>query len=123
MSERALSEAAMLDGLRGLRLPAEAAGGAAAELAAAAGLAATAALFAALLLRALSRRAKAARPKGLRAELAALAALPEDRRRLGLLRLLKARAPARFAAIRADLYRPGGGPDLEALEAEVDRLA
>lgn len=122
MSERALSEAAMLTSLRDIHLPATAPGGSLAELCVAVGLAALSALLVAAALRALSlRRTRPAEPS-LRARVAALESLPEAARRTALLHLLRAHAPERYATLREGLYAPGGGVALATLEAEVARL-
>ena len=123
MSDRALSEAAMLTSLRDIRLPVEAAGGMAADIAAALGLAGLAALIVAGLLRLLAQRRPRTTQTSLQDRLAALEALPEDARRVAMLHLLRAQDPARYAAIKGTLYQPGGGADLATLEAEVARLA
>ena len=123
MSDRALSEAAMLTSLRDIRLPVEAAGGMVADVAAALGLAGLAALIVAGLLRLLAQRRPRTTQTSLQDRLAALEALPEDARRVALLHLLRAQDPARYAAIKGTLYQPGGGADLATLEAEVARLA
>ncbi|MCV3274054.1 hypothetical protein [Roseobacter sinensis] len=120
MTDRALSEEAMLASLRDIQLPAEAAGGLVADLAATVGLAGLVALILAGLIRLLSRSAQ--RPQR-RDPLAESRALPEAERRVALLHLLRARAPERYAAIRGEIYAPGGGVDLATLEAEVRRHA
>ena len=122
MTGRAMSETAMLAGLRDIRLPAESAGGWPADLAAAVALSGLAALLVAGVLRLMSLQRNTPRPTGLQEEIADLAALPEEARRIALLHLLKARAPARFAELTGGLYLPGGGPDVAHLQAEVERL-
>ena len=123
MSERGMSEAAMLAGLRDIRLPAEAAGGWIADIAAAVALAALAALVVGGVLRLLSRRRPKVRPLSLARRLEAAVALPEEARRTALLHLMKEHAPERFAELRKGLYRPGEGPDPGAMEAELRRVA
>lgn len=123
MSDRALSETAMLTSLRDIRLPVDAAGGLPADVAVTVGLAALAALIIAGTLRVLSQRKKPARPVSLQTRLTGLSQMPDGERRIALLHLLRAHAPDRYAALRGDLYVPGGGIDLGALEAEVRRLA
>lgn len=122
MTETALTETAMLAGLRDIRLPAEAAGGWPADLAAAVALAGGAALLVGWFVRLLSLRQTKARPRDLQDELSDLAALPDDDRRIALLHLLKTRAPDRFTTLQEGLYRPEGGPEVARLQAEVERL-
>ncbi len=123
MTERALSEEAMLAGLRDIHLPAEAAGGPLADIAAAVALAGVAALLLSGVLRLLSHRRVREPPPDLRTELAELGSLPEEARRVALLHLLKSRAPDRFAALRGQLYRPESRLTVAALEGEVRKLA
>lgn len=122
MSDRALSEAAMLTSLRDIRLPAEAAGGIAADLAATIAIAGFAALLLAGVLRLLSLRNTAAAPETLADQLARLEEMPEADRRVALLHLLRAKAPERYRAVRGALYQPMGGVPTATLEAEVNRL-
>lgn len=121
MSETGISRETMLASLRDIRLPAEAAGGAMADIAVAIGAGALAALLVVTVLRALSRDRSASPPPRLADRLAALDGLGEEARRVALLHILKERAPERLAALRGDLYRPGGLPTA-AIEAEVARL-
>ncbi|WP_195822215.1 hypothetical protein [Roseobacter sp. MH60115] len=116
MTDRALSEEAMLASLRDIHLPAETAGGLAADIAVVIGLASLVALMLVGLARLLSLKVRAApveRP------LAGLQDLPEADRRVVLLHVLREAAPERYAAIRGAIYEPGGGVDLATLEAEV----
>ncbi|MFD1343091.1 hypothetical protein [Litorisediminicola beolgyonensis] len=115
--DRAISEEALLQGLADIRLPSEAAGGLVAELLAALGLGIALALCLGLLLRLMTTR-RSRRPTQ-----ATDAALPEDdeARALALLRRLKARDPARAAALAPDLYRPGGLPAVARLEEALAR--
>ena len=112
MADRALSEEAMLAGLRDIRLPPDAAGGFAAELLAAVALGLILAVVAGWMLRML-RAAPRLRhaPPPQRA-----AALSPDQTRLALLHDLKTRRPDIFARYAPSLYRPGGLPDAEELE-------
>ncbi len=119
MAGRALSEDAMLAGLRDIRLPPEAAGGLVAEGLAALALGLLLALAIGSVLRLLSRARQL--DAGVPDPLARIAALPEEDQRLALMALLKTRAPERFAELSATLYRPGGLPGLEVLRAEVQR--
>lgn len=122
MSERALSEAAMLASLRDIHLPADAPGGALADLGVVIGGAALAALLAVAVLRGLSTRRPRPTAHSLRRELDALRTMPEAARRVALLHVLRAHAPERFEQVKGALYEPGGGVDLPTLEAEVARL-
>jgi hypothetical protein len=121
MSDRAISEEAMLSSLRDIRLPTEAAGGAWADLAATIGLAAMAALGVVLALRVFSLRRAAPATAGPKAALDALRDLPDEDRRVALLHLLRDHAPDRHAALRDRLYRPAPAIALSDLEAEVAR--
>lgn len=118
MAERALTEDAMLAGLHDIRLPGEAPGGLAAELLAAAGLGILAALAVAALLL-LVTRARAAMPERqpAPAEAREIDAGSEAALRRALLRRLRRERPDRYAALARDLYRPGGLPAPDALEA------
>jgi hypothetical protein len=122
MTDRALSESAMLSSLRDITLPAEAPGGLLAEAAMVVALAACAALLVAGLLRLISLRRKTSAPRGLKADLAALQKLAEADRRVRLLHLLRAHAPDRYAALARRLYRPEGAVTAAELEAEMARL-
>ncbi len=118
MAESALSRDAMLAGLRDIRLPADAPGGLWADLLAALALGLMLAVLAGLVLRLMTR----ARPRGPIANAAdGIHALPEEDQRLALLRLLKARAPDRYATLTQALYQRGGLPDIAVLRAEVRR--
>ena len=104
----------MRDSLLDIRLPPGGALEAVADVLVSAGLAGCAALAVVGLMRlAFTRRRGAATP-GLEARIAALAELPEDARRVGLLHLLKEVAPERYEALRPKLYRPGEKIDVEA---------
>lgn len=122
MTDRAMSETAMLASLRDIDLPAVAAGGVIADLAVTVGLAGLAALVVAGLLRLVSFRRHPGSPDDLRGQLAGLAQRPPEDRRVALLHLLRAHAPERYAAVKGRLYEPGGGVDIDTLEAEVARL-
>lgn len=122
MSDRALSEPAMLASLRDIHLPSSAPGGLLADLCVAVGSAAFAALALAAILRLLSVRKPRAAAPSLRSELDAVWTLPETQKRVALLHVLREQAPDRYAEIRGALYEPGGGVDLETLEAEAARL-
>ncbi|WP_417211207.1 hypothetical protein [Antarctobacter sp.] len=119
MNDQALSETALQAALRGIRLPAEAAGGVWAELAAAIALAAALALVVALLLRPFLTR-PAPKPD-LSQQIDALAPLPEAEQRIGFLTLLKRHDPDYLASIREALYRPDTAPDTATLRAALER--
>lgn len=119
MTDTALSEEAMLASLRGLSLPAEAAGGTVADIAVAIGLAALMALVVVGFLRLIT--VKREDVKDAQTHLSALSDLPEDSQRIALLHMLKTAAPDRFAKMAADMYRPQHKVDLETLRAEVAR--
>lgn len=121
MSERALSEAAMLAGLRDIRLPTEAAGGAVADIAMAVALGGAAALIAGAIIRMFSQRRVGSTPANVAQRLAALADQPDSTRRVALLHLLKSEAPERFGALRPRLYRQDGNLSVSQLEQEVRR--
>ncbi|MDD9727950.1 hypothetical protein PVV74_21095 [Roseovarius sp. SK2] len=114
MSGAPLSEAAMRDSLLDIRLPPGGAVEAVADVLVSAGLAGCAALLVIGGLRlAFTRRRSGATP-GVEARIAALAELPEDARRVGLLHLLKEVAPERYDALRPTLYRREAEIDVEA---------
>ncbi|MEY8828468.1 hypothetical protein AB9K34_08615 [Sedimentitalea sp. XS_ASV28] len=119
MADRALTREAMLNGLHDIRLPAEAAGGLAAELLATIGLALAIALLIGIALRAMSRPRQARPEPGAAERLAALRDLPPSERQIALLHLLKAERPDAFRHLSDRLYAPGGLPDVETLETEV----
>lgn len=116
MTDRALSEEAMLASLQDIHLPAAAAGGVAADIAVIIGLASLAALVLVGLFRLLSLKVRRPSPEN---PLTVLQDLPEAERRVKLLHVLREVAPERYATIRGAIYEPGGGVDLETLEAEV----
>ncbi|MEM9552111.1 MAG: hypothetical protein AAGA05_13110 [Pseudomonadota bacterium] len=119
MSEGGISHETMLNGLRDIRLPPEAAGSQVADVFAVAGLSLGAAVLAVLLARSISQ----AKPKEppLVQQIETAAHLHEDDRRVLFLHLLKSRDPAGFNALSDQLYRPDR-IDLATLETEVRRL-
>lgn len=123
MTDRALSEQALIASLRDIRLPAESPGGGLAEFLAALALALLAALVVAGLLRLVSTRRRMTAEPGVAERVAALDGLPEAEQRIALLHLLKTHAPERFAALKPALYRPGEVVDLAHLRAELGRHA
>jgi hypothetical protein len=122
MSDRALTEEAMLASLRGIDLPSEAAGGLPADIALTIGLAALAACAVAGLLRLFSLTRRPAAPPSLRQRVEDARSLPEADRRILLLHLLRERAPERYADIARDLYRPDRAPSAARVEAELQHL-
>ena len=113
MADRALSEEAMIAGLRDIRLPSDAAGGLLAEMLAALALGLILAVGLGLVLRLVSQ----ARPRGTPPQ--PVDTLAEDAQALALLRRLKEVAPERYRVLAAQIYQPGGMPDLEQLRREV----
>ncbi|WP_187429501.1 hypothetical protein ROLI_042100 [Roseobacter fucihabitans] len=122
MSDRAMSEEAMLASLRDMRLPSEAAGGMIADLAVTFGVAGLLAVLIAAGLRLLSQRRVSAPVASLKTRIAECAELPAPERRVALLYLLRAQDPIRYAELRGEIYHPGGGVDLATLEGEVKRF-
>ncbi|SFS81144.1 hypothetical protein SAMN04488040_1901 [Sulfitobacter marinus] len=121
MTDQAMSEAAMLISLRDITLPVEAAGRSVADIVVTVGLAGVLALIIAGVLRLFSMRRPAA-GSDLRAQILAIADMPDDARRVALLHLFREAQPERYAAIKGALYQPEGGVDIATLEAEVARL-
>lgn len=121
MSERGLSEEAMLSSLRDIRLPAEAAGGIVADMLVGIGLAGLAVLLVVGVLRVFSTRRTMPRPPTLAQQLSELDGASAADRRVGLLHLLRAHAPDRYRDVAQRLYHPDA-VDLPTLEAEVSRL-
>ncbi|WP_146591118.1 hypothetical protein [Puniceibacterium confluentis] len=119
MSDHGLSEEAMLIGLRDIRLPTEAPGGLFAELLVALFLGLLLAVVLGLGLRLVTRLRPV--PADSKMDWQAIQALPDEAQRLAMLRLLKSRAPERFAALTQALYQPDGLPDIGVLRAEVQR--
>lgn len=111
MADRALSEEAMLAGLRDIHLPAAAPWDATADLLAAAGLGLALALVVGVGLRTVTARR--------RSPDAGTDAPTGERDRVQALFRLKARRPERFALFRPLLYRRGEQPDLETVLREL----
>lgn len=122
MTDRALSEEAMLASLHDISLPGHAAGGLPAEIAVTVGLAGAAALLVASFLRLFSQRLRQQAPPSLKDHLARVQEFPEDRRRLALLHLLRQYAPDRYGQVARDLYHPNADVTVQGLQAELDRL-
>ncbi|MGK7755767.1 MULTISPECIES: hypothetical protein [unclassified Roseovarius] len=114
MSREPLSEAAMRESLLDIRLPPGGALDAVADVLVSAGLAGCVALAVVGLMRLAFMRRRGAVTPGVEARIAALAELPEDARRVGLLHLLKEVAPERYDALRPNLYRRDAEIDVEA---------
>lgn len=110
MADRALSEEAMLAGLRDIHLPPAGRADAAADLLAAAGVGLALALVAGALLRTVTT---GRRPR------AGTGAAPTPLDRVQALFRLKARRPERFAAFRPLLYRRGEQPGLDTVLREL----
>ncbi|MEM8729771.1 MAG: hypothetical protein AAGF79_07615 [Pseudomonadota bacterium] len=121
MSDGAISKGALLESLHDIRLPAAAPGGALADLAIALGLAGLGALLVLALVNLVFRLRPRFGVQSLRARRDTAMALPEDARRLALLRLLREQAPEQYAKLSVSLYQPDGVP-LALIEAEADRL-
>lgn len=121
MTERALSEEAMLSSLRDIRLPVDASGGLVADMAVAVGLASLVALGLAALFRLISLQSVSRAGRIGRAELADLDNLPEPELRVALLHRLRSLAPERYEHLKGAIYEPGGGIDITTLQDEVQR--
>ncbi|WP_298936229.1 hypothetical protein [uncultured Ruegeria sp.] len=121
MNETALSEATMLASLRDIRLPPDAAGGVLAELALSAGVAGFAAFCVVAVLRLLSVQRSRDRSADSNEASPDMSEWTQARRRIALLHQLRHQDAARYAALKGDLYRPDGGPNLHQLEEEVAR--
>ncbi len=119
MTERALTEDAMLASLHDIRLPSDAPGGLLAEALAAGGLGLLLASGVAALVVLLTRLNTAALAKT-DTNSGESGAVGDDARRRRLLRQLKDAQPERFAKLAQDLYRKGGLPEIDALERMID---
>ena len=104
MTDRAMSEAAMLESLRDIRLPEVAAGGLLADLLVAAGLAGLAVLVVAGLFRLISLRRPPKATSTLTDALQEAESLPEPLQRTAFLHMLRQHAPERYKALRGALY-------------------
>lgn len=113
MREGAISKDALLASLRDIRLPEAGSADLVSNLTATLALASVLALLLVGLFQLLSRPGQH--------QDATRETLSDAERRLALLRLLKDRAPERYAALRPRLYRPDGDLDAATLEAEVAR--
>ena len=111
MADRALSEEAMLAGLRDIHLPPAAPSDATADLLAAAGIGLALALVVGAALRTVTARRRP--PDG------RTGAPTGELDRVQALFRLKVRRPERFALFRPLLYRRGEQPDLETVLREL----
>ncbi|MEO3416453.1 hypothetical protein AAFO92_17520 [Roseovarius sp. CAU 1744] len=120
MTDRALTEEAVLAGLQDIRLPVDAPGGLLADFLLVIGLGLCLALCLGTVLRLFtSARQRARRPPTLAQQVDASKALPEEQRRIMLLHLLKTARPEAFATLSDRLYHPGGMPESTVLEAAL----
>lgn len=117
MSGAALSKEAMLISLRDIHLPVDAPGGLIAELAASTAIATGAAIVVVLVLRLFSLRVS--HPAKVETDESGPHNWSDERMRIALLHQLRKQNPQRYAALSADLYKPGPAPELHALKAEV----
>lgn len=118
MTQTALSETVMLDGLRDIRLPAGTPEAVLADVVTGLGLGGLAAVMVLLILRGLANLRPSPRPPSLRMQKQAALAMEPAARRVALLRLLRDHAPERFAALTPQIYQQGAVPD-DTLIAEV----
>ncbi len=109
----------MLASLRDIHLPAEAVGGVFAEYAVVFGIAALASVGCVAILRILSIKVTANKALETPKKFTDQPDWSADRRKVALLHRLRAQNPTRYAELRGELYKPGGGPDLETLQDEV----
>ena len=121
MSDRALSKDAMLDSLRDIRLPSDAAGGVLSDLLMTIGLAMLAAILIGSLLRLLMVRRASGIHSSLLQAVSELQGLSEPDKRVALLHILRKQDPERYSSIQPLLYRKDREIDVAALEAEVMR--
>lgn len=111
--------ATLLAGLHDIRLPAQAAGGAAADILAAVGFGLLLALCLSPAVRALTRTGRRGGEAGLAARLAEIERLPEAQRQSALLRVVGEVKPEYLRRKGADLYRRGGLPSAADLAAAL----
>lgn len=121
MDERSLTLEDLRAGLQDIRLPPDAPGGLAAELVVAGGTGLLLALLLSGLLPLMTRRVERKKPHSLKDQIKALTDLPEETRRIELLRLLKSIRPGAPLLSRHDLYATDGLPTIEELETELNR--
>lgn len=121
MADRALTEAALRQGLADIRLPGTAPGGALAEGLAAFALGLAVAVILGLCVRLVTRRRQ--RAPTLDQRMTALREQPDDARRLGLLHLLAKERPEVLAGWSDRLYRPDQAPGIPEIEAALGGAA
>ena len=121
MDRAGADPAALLAGLHDIRLPVEAAGGAWAVAAAAMAVGLLIALCLTPHIRLMTAPRRREAPRGLTERLAALDALPPERRQEALLRLAAETRPELLTRLGPGIYRRDGAPSAAAIEAELRR--
>lgn len=119
MADRAISQEALLQGLRDIHLPPEIAGGGIAQMLAALAMGLGFALIIGGVLRAFSTRPKRVRPVTLDDRVIAARELPSDAQQVALLHLLKDVSPERYQALSRRIYQKGGIPTPDVIEQEL----
>ena len=119
MADRAISQEALLQGLRDIHLPPEIAGGEIAQMQAALAMGLGLALIIGGILRVFSMRPKRVRPVTLNDRVIAARDLPSDAQQVALLHLLKDASPERYQALSKRIYQKGGIPAPELIEQEL----
>lgn len=119
MAQHAADTQSLLTGLHDIRLPLEPAGAVLTEVTAAVGLGLLLALCLAPAVRALTRPKPEAVASDLGSRMAALDGLDEESRRRALIRLVAELRPESLRAMEPGIYRPGGIPSSDALEAAL----
>ena len=123
MTDRAISQEALLQGLRDIHLPPEIAGGGIAQVLAAVAIGAGLALLIGGVLRLFSMRLVTAKPATVAERIVAARDLPSDAQKIALLHLLKDVSPERYQALTQGLYQPNGTPDAHQIEKELRQNA
>ncbi len=123
MTDKAISQEALLQGLRDIHLPPEIAGGGIAQVLAAVAIGAGLALLIGGVLRLFSMRHVTARPATVSDRIKAARALPSEAQQIALLHLLKDVSPDRYQALTQGLYQPDGTPDARQIEKELRQNA
>ena len=119
MADRAISQEALLQGLRDIHLPPEIAGGGIAQMLAALAMGLGFALIIGGILRVFSMRPKRVRPVTLNDRVIAARDLPSDAQQVALLHLLKDASPERYQALSKRIYQKGGIPAPDVIEQEL----
>ncbi len=119
MADRAISQEALLQGLRDIHLPPEIAGGVIAQMLAALAMGLGLALIIGGILRVFSMRPKRVRPVTLNDRVIATRDLPTDAQQVALLHLLKDTSPERYQALSQHIYEKGGIPAPDVIEQEL----